>query len=266
MLRIENCRTWPLAGALAVAVGLVAAVPRASAQADPTQPQTAAEMKAYTETIPGTNLKIEMIPIQGGTYTIGSPADEEGRNQDEGPQRQVSIAPFWMGKFEVTWEEFDQYAFEPRREAQAGQRPTRKSPRPTRSPSPTTPYADMTFGMGKEGYPAICMTQFAAKMYCKWLSAKTGRYYRLPTEAEWEYACRAGTTTAYSFGDDPDEARRLRLVRRATATRSTTRSARRSRIPGACTTCTATWPSGCSTTTSQKSTPPGRRISRPLGR
>jgi formylglycine-generating enzyme required for sulfatase activity len=67
---------------------------------------------------------------------------------------------------------------------------------------PSKPYVEMSFGMGKDGYPAISMTHHAANKFCQWLSAKTGEFYRLPTEAEWEYACRAGTTTSHFFGNE----------------------------------------------------------------
>jgi len=169
--------------------------------------KTEAEMKPYTEVIPGTEVKFEMVPIPGGVFMMGSPESEEGRGEDEGPQHKVAVDPFWMGRCEVTWEEYEQWAMGldlVRRQAQ-GRKPDSYDMLADAITRPTPPYSDMTFGMGKEGYPAICMTQLSAKMYCKWLSAKTGRYYRLPTEAEWEYACRAGTTTAYSFGDDVEK-------------------------------------------------------------
>jgi formylglycine-generating enzyme required for sulfatase activity/mono/diheme cytochrome c family protein len=162
--------------------------------------KTEAEMKNYSVTIPGTSVGFEMIAIRGGEFTIGSPAGEKNRGSDEGPQFKVKVEPFWMGKCEVTWNEYELFMYPDDTSKQIGEKADKLIDGVSR---PTKPYVEMSFGMGKDGYPAISMTQHAANKYCEWLSAKTGHLYRLPTEAEWEYACRAGTTTAYSFGDDP---------------------------------------------------------------
>jgi len=169
--------------------------------------KTPEEMQPYTEEISGTVVKFDMVPIPGGRFLMGSPEDEDGRNEDEGPQHEVEIAPFWMGRCEVTWDEYEIWMFNldiQRRQLQKLE-PTELDKLADAITRPTKPYTDMSFGMGKERFPAICMTQLAAKTYCQWLTAKTGHYYRLPTEAEWEYACRAGTTTPYYFGEDDAE-------------------------------------------------------------
>jgi formylglycine-generating enzyme required for sulfatase activity len=151
---------------------------------------------AYTDTIRGIGVKFDMVPVPGGTFTMGSPASEAERAADEGPQVQVEVAPFWLEKCEVTWAEYDAW----NTDASIPQ-----SKQPDGMSRPTPAYTDMSFGMGRDGFPAICMTNEAARQYCIWLSRRTGHWYRLPTEAEWEYACRAGAKTAYSFGDDPKE-------------------------------------------------------------
>ena len=164
-----------------------------------------AEMKPYTDTISPNDVKFDMLPIKGGKFLMGSPEGETGRGEDEGPQHEVEVAPFWIGKHEVRWDEYEIFMLKTdfQRRQLASLPVTAQDKVADALARPTAPYTDMTFGMGKYGYPAISMTHHAARLYCQWLSAKTGRYYRLPTEAEWEYACRAGTTTAYSFGDDP---------------------------------------------------------------
>ena len=169
------------------------------------------EMKPYTERLAGSGVTFRMVPIAGGRFTMGSPVAEEGRKEDEGPQIEVEVEPFWMGQFEVTWSEFELWAGDAGFASEEDQGTGKTAPTNILADAitrPTKPFQDLSFGMGKEECPAICMTQLAARCYCKWLSAKTGRYYRLPTEAEWEYACRAGTAGAYSFGvasEEPDD-------------------------------------------------------------
>lgn len=173
------------------------------------QASSEAEMQPYHEVVEQADVKFQMLPIPSGKFLMGSPDDEQERRDDEGPQREVEISAFWMSATEITWDVYDVWA----EDLDIFRIKTLKlSPSPRDAVAerfqvsqPTKPYTDMSFGMGKRGYPAICMTQHSCRTFCKWLSAKTGRYYRLPTEAEWEYACRAGTSTTYSFGDDPGE-------------------------------------------------------------
>jgi formylglycine-generating enzyme required for sulfatase activity len=196
---------WPTA--LVLAWSALATPPAAFPQPGPAPPGPS-EMKPYVETITGSDVKFEMVPIPGGTFLMGSPPGEPKRLPDEGPQHEVALGPFWMGKCEVTWDEYDTFAFARglKRKNLAGVDPNKQPAGEKMADAitrPTPPYADETFGFGRRGQPVICITHHSAMEYCRWLSAKTGQIYRLPTEAEWEYACRAGTTTAYSFGNDP---------------------------------------------------------------
>jgi formylglycine-generating enzyme required for sulfatase activity len=152
------------------------------------------DFHTYDQNIPGTSVTFKMAAIQDGKYTIGSPIIERGRDEDEGPQKTVELAPFWMGVKEVTFAEWDLYFKDntlPQSKTIDGV--TRATPQ----------YIDLTWGMGRDAkHPTNSMSHTAAMMYCKWLYSKTGIFFRLPTEAEWEYACRAGSTTAYPFGND----------------------------------------------------------------
>ena len=164
-------------------------------------------MVPYKATIPGTSATFEMVPIPGGTFTMGSPDSEDDRSDDEGPQIEVTIEPFWMGKHEVTWNEYTQYmrlekifkAFE-----QRGMRKLEEKHQVDAITAPSALYdPSFTYEAGQgPNQPAATMTQFAAKQYTKWLSLLIGDFYRLPYESEWEYACRANTKTAFYFGDD----------------------------------------------------------------
>ena len=156
--------------------------------------------EAFTEKIPATDISFDMVLIPEGTFMMGSPENQVNRKADEGPMKTVELDAFYMGKYELGWEVFELFFKQNKNLFENLEADKLKGIDAITRPSP--PYEDPSYGMGKVGYPAISMSAYSALVFCKWLSTVTGRFYRLPTEAEWEYAAKAGTSTAYSFGDD----------------------------------------------------------------
>lgn len=164
-------------------------------------PTEVKKFENFAEKVPGTTLTFDMVAIPEGTFEMGSPEKEELRKPDEGPIRKVHLSKFWMGKAEVSWDEYLEFfkatASQGRKEAVVNQ------PVTDAITGPTPPWGAPDQGWGKGTRPAITMSWKAASTYCLWLSKKTGKKYRLPTEAEWEYACRGGSKDPYFFAGSP---------------------------------------------------------------
>ena len=149
----------------------------------------------YVEIIDGSDLQINMVYLSGGEYVMGSPAKERGRKKDEGPRHTVSLSPFWISSYEITWDLYELFLNNVDQKRVENRGPINLDIDGVSSA--TMPYVNHN----QLGHPVINITQYGASQFCKWLTAKTGNYYRLPTEAEWEFACRSSTETTYSFGN-----------------------------------------------------------------
>jgi sulfatase modifying factor 1 len=173
-----------------------------------TEPANVTAFENFTETIPGSSVSFEMVAIPAGSFNMGSPESEPGRETNEGPNVKVNVSKFWMGKAEVSWDEFLAFFAETSSQGhasdnRAGQ--TDDLEGIDAITGPTAPWGAPDQGWGKGARPAITMSHYAAQVYCEWLSMKTGKKYRLPTEAEWEYACRGGKEMPYFFEGSPKD-------------------------------------------------------------
>jgi len=147
-----------------------------AASPKPTPEPAAKTREPFTIEVPGSLARIDFVPIP--------PGELDG----------VEVPGFWMSTTEIPWEAYDVFVHrldlpEADREADAETRPSK-------------PYINMDRGFGHNGYPAISMSSHAAQRFCRWLSEHSGRTLRLPTDVEWEYACRAGASSPWSTGSD----------------------------------------------------------------
>jgi formylglycine-generating enzyme required for sulfatase activity len=210
-LRITGCLATAVAALVLAAPFLIAqaakpdakelaAVERIRARIEERSKKTAADKPAaYKVTIPDTTVTYGMAPIPAGEFTMGSSAP--GARPDEQPVHKVKVDAFWMQTHEITWDSYLMFMFAD--QAHEREKPDALVDALSR---PTAPHLEMSFGRGNNGFPAISMTQHAANKYAQWLSAKTGEFYRLPTEAEWEYACRAGVDAPPAAGQLEEQA------------------------------------------------------------
>jgi formylglycine-generating enzyme required for sulfatase activity len=200
-LRPPRRAIWLLALALAaLAAGALYTAPLEREGLLPAPSVDPASHQGYTESLADGKVRFDMVAVPGGTFRMGSHLAEKGRGVEEGPRRAVRVRPFWMGRTEVTWDEYDLFRAEGVPAVPAKDSPDGEAFDAVTCPSPS--YIDEYRGFGSKGHPVVGVSHHAAMQYCLWLSYKTGKVYRLPTEAEWEFACRAGGQGPYFFGDD----------------------------------------------------------------
>jgi len=170
-----------------------------SGSAQPPAEQSAPPDQPFTQEISGTVVELKMVPIPAGTIDVPDP-------DNPGTTKTIKVGPFYASTTEITWDSYDIFVYhldEPPGGEEGGA-PGEDGDGPQAVTRPTKPYIPPDRGFGHAGFPTISVTFKGAREYCVWLSKKTGRTYRLPTEAEWEYMARgeAAPYAPYCFGDD----------------------------------------------------------------